>query len=151
MNEDHFLWYIFFVVLVSPCTVFSHPSPESSANIVRRNFSGETRSLTLGWVLTSYHRRSRSWTYSPTKKLLSATRLFLAFASLEAWIIERIPKIGLIIWLISERFRMSHILLLKTCLCQLIYEEESITRRTIPTYYFIICGDSLFMGCDIII
>ena len=60
-------------------------------------------------------------------------------------------QIRLIILGILALFKMSHILLLKTCLCQLIYEEESITRRTIPTYYFIICGDSLFMECDIII
>ena len=39
---------IHFVIFLFPCTVFSHSSPESSANIVRRNFSGETSSLMLG-------------------------------------------------------------------------------------------------------
>ena len=50
------IWLISLIHLLSvilsfsfpPCTVFSHSSPESSANIVRRNFSLETSSLMLG-------------------------------------------------------------------------------------------------------
>ena len=138
-----------------PCTVFSHSSPESSANIVRRNFSGETSSLMLGKAkqhrlklnhLQNYpfylQKVAQPLAFTDSKSWINCLHLRNTDHALERDLSRRIHVFGMsFVHFSAGGFSIS----------LLIYGDESINTGRIPTYYFIICGDSLFTGCDIII